>query len=154
MISWHSITSILTKWFCPKHVQGVLAFAAKGDSYFSVVALISLALFSRGECEFVVVEVVHVDVAAALAEITRALDGSLAGVIPSQGAINPANSGGKPLQRHLALPRTIEFNKHHFLILSQLQMTIAYIHGDLIAKHQSLQMSMGIARLIVWNAKA
>eukprot|EP00295_Goniomonas_pacifica_P048930 CAMPEP_0175920482 /NCGR_PEP_ID=MMETSP0108-20121206/12950_1 /TAXON_ID=195067 ORGANISM="Goniomonas pacifica, Strain CCMP1869" /NCGR_SAMPLE_ID=MMETSP0108 /ASSEMBLY_ACC=CAM_ASM_000204 /LENGTH=73 /DNA_ID=CAMNT_0017243197 /DNA_START=309 /DNA_END=530 /DNA_ORIENTATION=+ len=26
------------------------------------------------------------------------------------------------------------------------------IHGDLITKHQSLQMSMGIARLIIRNA--
>ena len=41
-----------------------MTFAIEGDSRFSVVALVGLALLRRWESEFVVVEVVHVDVAA------------------------------------------------------------------------------------------
>ena len=63
-------------------------------------------------------------------------------------------SGRKPLQRHPALTWTVELNKHHLLVLTQLHLPVADIHGDLITKHQSLQMSMGIARLIIRNATA
>ena len=85
----------LTGWFLPEHVQGVSAFSCEGDSLFSVVTFIGLALLNRWEGELVVVEVVHVDVALVLAEITRAFDPGHSHVqfldrlvMPSQGAIS------------------------------------------------------------------
>ena len=63
-----------------------------------------------------------------------------------------AVSSRKPLQRHLAFPWPIQFHQQHILIPAQLQLSIADIHGHLIAQQQGLKVRVGIAWLIVRNA--
>ena len=48
-----------------------------------------------------------------------------------------AASGRKPPQRHLALPWPIQLHQQHILILAQLQLSIAHIHGHLVAQQQA-----------------